>query len=222
MIYGDKIWEKLFASKEWGKYPPEEVIRYYFFVSNQLGEKNIKALDIGSGKGACSWFLKKGCAEVTAFEGAPAGLKSTNKVALEFNVKDEISLLHGDITEPKNYINSKFELLLDNYALYSNEENKIKRALEEYYDLTAQSGFFLMNCFGEKTTGFGSGKQLSDNTWIDISNGIMKERGIVTWFTKKRLFDSFQKIGFSISYYENILIERNQNIIEKHSICFKK
>jgi len=222
MIFGDKIWEELFSSKEWGKYPPEEVIRYYFFVSNQLETKNIRALDIGSGKGACSWFLKKGCANVTAFEGAPAGLKNTNKLVSEFNVNGKIDLLHGDITEPKNYLNNKYELLLDNYSLYSNEENKIKSALIQYYDLTAPSGFFLMNCFGQRTTGFGLGKQISDNTWTEISNGIMTERGIVTWYTKKRLFHIFQKIGFSISYYENILIERDGNIVEKHNICLKK
>ena len=32
--FGDPVWEKLFQ-KGWGKYPPEEVVRFYFRLKNE-------------------------------------------------------------------------------------------------------------------------------------------------------------------------------------------
>ncbi len=220
--FGNKIWEELHSARTWGKYPPEEVIRSFFFAKKKLNMADLKALDIGCGIGACSWFLRKECDEVTAFDGSPSGLKNVPDLAKEFNVNENITLLLGDIIKPLEYINSEFDIILDNYSLYANPEEEIINALEGYYEISSDAGCFLLNCFGERTTGFRTGKQLSDHTWTDITEGNLQDRGVVTWFTRDRLNNIFNNIGFSVSYYENILENRNGVLIEKHITCLTK
>jgi len=221
-IYGNSVWEELYSSKDWGKYPPEEVIRFYYFASRKLKNNALAALDIGCGKGACTGFLRKGSENVTAFDGAPSGLESIYKLANEFGVKNSIDLVHGDIMFPKKFINNKYDILLDNYSLYSNYEEQIINALKDYYDIMKSPSYFLMNCFGEKTTGFGLGEQISRNTYTDIPIGVMKQRGVVTWFSKRRLLEVLGDIGYIVSYYENILYEQNGDLTEKHITCLQK
>lgn len=69
---------------------PEEVIRFFMRAREELGCFRIKALDIGCGMGACSWFMAKEGAIVTALDGAPSGIKNVNKLAKEFCIETEI------------------------------------------------------------------------------------------------------------------------------------
>ena len=79
-IFGNKIYEKNFKNNWGGKYPSEEVIRFYNYVKNIVNKKLI-GLDIGCGRGACAWFMAKEGMLVTAFDGAPSGLNKVNTLA---------------------------------------------------------------------------------------------------------------------------------------------
>lgn len=207
-VYGDKIWEKLFSTREWGKYPPEYVIRWFFWAKEKIKHTPIRALDIGCGIGACSWFMRREGAEVTAIDGSMSGLKKVNNLAQSFGVNNDIDTIHGDITQPLTYLTGQYDLLLDNAALYSNEEDKIYCALRDYRNLMSKNGFFLMNCFGEETTGYRTGRELSEHTYTDV-DGVFKERGIITFFTRDRLSEILENLNYRIVYYEDLLENRN-------------
>jgi len=141
--FGDKIWDELFATRGWGKYPPEEVIRFFLRAKKDLNKPVIKALDIGCGTGACSWFMRKEEVKVTAFDGAPAGINNVSKLAEEFGVFTDFTLLLGDITKPQSHIDSRFDIMLDNYSLYANSEKDIHNALKGYFELLYDGGSLL-------------------------------------------------------------------------------
>jgi cyclopropane fatty-acyl-phospholipid synthase-like methyltransferase len=220
-IYGDKIYEHQFSTRGWGRYPPEEVIRFFMRARKELGCFRIKALDIGCGMGACSWFMAKEGAIVTALDGAPSGIKNVNKLAKEFCIETEIEIVHGDITKPKSFLNTTYDILLDNYALYSNPEKHTINGFREVFDLMKAGGFFLTCCFGKKTTGFGTGKQLSKNTFTNIK-GILSTGGVQSFFSRDDLNSIFSDIGYQMQYYENILEDRNGELVEKHITCLRK
>ena len=54
----DDQWETLFASRAWGRYPPEELVR---FVARSFGDApdraSVRILELGCGPGANVWFL---------------------------------------------------------------------------------------------------------------------------------------------------------------------
>ena len=56
----DPVWEEVFRAQEWGKYPPEYVIR---FVARSFygapDRKAVRLLDLGCGPGACTWYMAR-------------------------------------------------------------------------------------------------------------------------------------------------------------------
>jgi len=220
-VYGDKIYEQQFSTRVWGKHPPEEVIRFFMRAKKELGYSDLKALDIGCGTGACSWFMAKEGAIVTGIDGAPSGIEKVNKLASEFGVKATIKVVHGDITRPKEFLNNTYDIMLDNYALYSNKEAQTVNGFRELFDLLKVGGFFLTCCFGKKTTGYGTGKKLSKNTFTNIE-GKLSNGGVQSFFSRDELNHLFCNIGYRIYYYENIIEDRNGELVEKHITCLSK
>ena len=220
-IYGDNIYEKQFSIREWGKYPSEEVIRFFMYAKGKLVSTEIKALDLGCEIGACSWFLAKEGAIVTAMDGAPSGLNKVKKLSKEYGIDKGISTVHGDITTPKTFIKQKFNVILDSYALYSNIEDHTIKGYKECYDLLENDGFFLTCCFGKTTDGFGTGKKVSENSYTNIK-GVLSNGGVQSFFSKEDLTRIFKDVGFNVEYYENILEDRNGEVVEKHITCLTK
>ena len=220
-IYGDKIYEKQFSVRGWGKYPSEEVIRFFMRSKERLDSTKIKTLDLGCGIGACTWFMAKEGAVVTAMDGAPSGLKKVKKLANEFGVDDNITIVNGDITRPRTFIESTFNIILDSYALYSNKENKTINGYKECFEILEDDGFFLTCCFGKKTDGFRAGKKISDNTYTNIK-GSLSNGGVQSFFNREQLNNILIDIGYHIEYCENIIEDRNGEIIEKHITCLSK
>ena len=75
-----------------------------------------------------------------------------------------------------------------------------------------------MNCIGEKTSGYGTGVQLSKNTFTDVE-GALEGRGVVTWYNRVRLNNLFDDIGFKVVYTEDNIEKQGQVLIEKLITC---
>jgi len=224
-VYGDKVWENLFSTRDWGKYPPEEVIRFYMRAKSLINKKITEVLDIGCGIGACTWFIANEGSEVTAIDGSPSALMKLEETIDKFHTcKSRVHPILGDITYPKKFIkkNKTFDLLLDNYSLYANTYKKIINAYYYYYCLLKNDGFFLTNCFGLETTGFKTGKKLSSYTYKNVSEGLLQMKGIVTFWDRDILNHLFEDIGYKIVYTERILEERQGVKVEKLITCLSK
>ena len=109
--FGDKIYEKQFSTIGWGKYPSEEVIRFFMYAKNRINHELI-ALDIGCGIGSCSWFMAKEGAIVTAMDGSPSGLDMINEVSRNFGITENC--------EKIPMCNTSNPFLLNNACISSN------------------------------------------------------------------------------------------------------
>jgi len=215
--YGDPVWEKIFSLKNWGKYPPEEVIRFIMYTKNYFRRKKLLCLDIGCGIGACTWFIAKEIGRVLAMDGSKSALHNLKNEIKEFNIDlENIELVHGNILFPKNYLKDSFDILVDNYSLYCNSTVNIREAYLQYYDLLNKGGLFITNCFGKKTTGFNTGIKINNNTFKNLREGVLKNRGISTFWDREELNNMFREIGYQIVNIENIIENRNGVFIEKH------
>jgi len=92
----DPVWEQIFASQSWGKYPPEALIRFiarnYYKAPDR---KRISILEVGCGPGACVWYMAREGFSVTGIDGSPSALRQANDLLK----KDQLSaeLLAGDV-----------------------------------------------------------------------------------------------------------------------------
>lgn len=218
-FYGDGIWEKIFSSRGWGRYPSEESIRFFMYAKNKTGKAAPAVLDIGCGKGALSWFMSKEGASVTAMDGAPSGVKAVAQTAAEFGVSKEIKTICGDITEPEKFVENCFDILVDHYSICHNPMPRILNAYKNYYELLNDNGYFLTCFFGLGTTEFGSGMKVSrSGSFCDQSDGA----GIVSLNSMESNVSMFEDIGFKIEYKERVIIDRGDSQIEKIIICLRK
>lgn len=72
----DPIWETIYRTQEWGKYPPEELIRFiarnYYAVSQRAA---VKILDLGCGTGAATWYLAREGFSTYGIDASPTAIK---------------------------------------------------------------------------------------------------------------------------------------------------
>src|SRR5580698_5080821 len=81
----DPVWEAIFRSKSWGKYPPEHVIRFVarsFFTAEDRSK--VKLLEIGCGPGANVWFMAREGFSVCGIDGSATAIeRATKRLATE-------------------------------------------------------------------------------------------------------------------------------------------
>lgn len=220
--YGDKIWNELFSSREWGKYPSEEAVRFFMRSRKILGKDSPKVLDLGCGSGAVSWFMAREGGNVTAMDGAPSGLEGVGKLAKRMGVDSGIKTVLGDITEPEKFTSGPFDIIIDHYSLCHNPREKIEKAISSLFALLNPGGFLLSCCFGEKTTGFGNGDCVSGKTYSNVKKGNLENRGVITFFTLEDREKLFSDAGFKLEYFERITQERQNGVDEKLVNCLRR
>src|SRR5262249_61470196 len=76
----DPVWEDIFRSSDWGKYPPEELIRFvarnYFRAPDR---KQVKILEVGCGTGANVWFAAREGFDAYGIDGSPTAIRKAEQ-----------------------------------------------------------------------------------------------------------------------------------------------
>jgi SAM-dependent methyltransferase len=167
----DPVWEGIFSSREWGRYPAEELIRFvarnFFSVTDRSATR---VLEVGSGPGANLWFLAR--------EGfAPYGIDgSSTAVALSRHRLDTEcpgwsarsgggEVVTGDITRLP-WPEACFHAVIDSEAVYCNDFEDSCRIYGEMHRVTRTGGKLFVRTFACGTWGEGTGRQLGPRRFI--------------------------------------------------------
>src|SRR5438105_645758 len=72
----DPVWEDIFKSQPWGRYPGEDLIR---FVARNFykapSRSSVRILEVGCGPGANLWYMAREGFSVFGIDGAPTALE---------------------------------------------------------------------------------------------------------------------------------------------------
>jgi cyclopropane fatty-acyl-phospholipid synthase-like methyltransferase len=214
------MWEEIFSNSGWGRYPSEEAVRFFMRSKKILSIPHPRALDLGCGEGACSWFMAKEGARVTAMDGAPTGLRKTKELAATFGVQKKITTILGDITCPQRYLPAQpYDIILDHYALYANPKSTIEHALQKIHGLLKPSGLFLFCCFGSRSVNCGLGEKVNGGTMKKVNKDF--ECGESSFFTRSEVNRLLKKTGYRIEYSEDSIQKRKGTVIEKLVTCVR-
>lgn len=172
----DAIWEKLFSRQEWGKYPPECVVRFVatnFYHSSERGK--IHLLDAGCGPGACTWFMAREGFRVAGIDGSPSAISRARQ-------RLESEALHADLKvgdyTSLPWPDGCFDGVIDNASFYANLVADWHQAVNEVCRVLKPGGLFFTTSFTEKTWGFRTGEEIEPGTFRDIPDGPLYERGL--------------------------------------------
>jgi SAM-dependent methyltransferase len=149
-VLGEKMawdpgWEELFQKHEWGKYPPEDLIR--FIAKNFYKYQNrdqISILEIGCGPGGNLWYLAREGFHAVGIDGSRTAIqKAQSRMAKEslfggFFVGDVVTL---------PFRNTIFDAVIDIECLYANTESDTRKILKEIHRVLKPGGKLFSKTF---------------------------------------------------------------------------
>lgn len=204
MATWDPVWERIFSTVSWGKYPPEPVIRGVMRAFSKVPERKlVNILDLGCGTGANTWFLAREGFSVAGIDGSPTAISLNRQRLLEDGLDADLRV--GDFTAVLPWSDGSFAMVIDNASLYANPLPAIQIAIDEAYRLCAPGGRFVSLSFTERTWGFGLGRPGQDpGAYSDITEGPLAGKGFVQFLTKaqiRTLFAKFSSVAIETTSY---------------------
>lgn len=207
-----QLWENIHANQEWGKYPSEQVVRFVARNYYNCVRKDIKILDFGCGAGANTWFLAREGFDVYAFDGAPSAVKR----AETYLQNEGCNSVHFKVLDGKslNYEEKFFDCVIDSACIYSNTRDNIIKMYQEVYRVLKQQGKIYSSCFGLETDGYLTSEELEVNTYNNIKEGVLANRGIAHFYSEQELYTILYDIGFRDIVIDKMLYTDNGNKVE--------
>ncbi len=191
-----KRWDDVFESRDWGRYPPEELIRFVARNCRDVPERSeVRFLEVGCGPGANLWFLCREGFTVAGIDGSDAAIaQARERLATEglVDTPDQVDLRRGNFASlPWN--DESFDVVFDIEAIYANEMATIRSCVAEIHRVLKPGGEFFGKMFGTKTTGFGTGDPIEGNTTRDPTEGPCAGFGLCHFFTEAELRELFRQ-----------------------------
>ena len=190
-------WDDKFSSREWGRYPPEDLVRFVGRNYKNAVRDRVSMLEVGCGPGANLWFLHREGYRVSGIDGSAAAVEIAQRRLLAENaglnpVEPDIRV--GNFASLP-WPDDSFDLVIDIFAIYANTSAVIEQTLAEVFRVLKPGGRFYSKMWGTGTTGFGQGQALDAHTFDAIPAGPCFDMGVSHFFDAAEIrqkFDAFE------------------------------
>jgi SAM-dependent methyltransferase len=171
----DPVWDAKFRVQEWGKYPPEHVIR---FVARNFyarpDRKAVRLLDLGCGPGANTWFMAREGFSVSAIDGSPTAIEQLTARLKKEGLTADARI--GDFTSLP-WEDGTFDGAVDNAALCTNPWPAARLAVAEVARVLKPGGVFCSAHFTDRCWGYGSGEEIEPGGFRELTEGPIAHLG---------------------------------------------
>lgn len=193
-----EYWEKIFSSRGWGAYPPEELVRFIARRFGQAADKaGVRVLEIGCGPGPNIWYLVREGLSVAGIDGSATAIRQAGDRLLAEKLPHQpprVDLRIGNFASLP-WQDASFDAVVDLEALYSNPLVTIKASIGEIKRVLVPGGVFFGKMFGAPTTGSDSGETIEPGTRRKPTAGPCSGNEIAHFFTREELNGLFSAFG---------------------------
>ncbi len=167
----DPVWESVFSSQAWGKYPGEDLIR---FVARNFYSRpdrsQVRFLEAGFGTGTNLWYLAREGFAASGIEGSPtAAAIARERLDAEcpgWNAAPrKAELVVGDLVK-MDWEEQQFDGLIDSEAVYCNDFEESCRVYAELHRVARPGGKLFVRTFATGTWGDGIGTQIGPRRFV--------------------------------------------------------
>lgn len=188
----DSGWDNLFKRKEWGKYPPEELVRFvgrnYYGVADR---RKIRFLDLGCGPGANLWYLAREGFQVDGVDGSAVALAQAKQRLSMENLR--AGLHHCDVAK-LDFEEATFDCIIDIECVYANSLSDSRKIIAEAHLALKPGGLMFSKTFATGTSGDGTGRRVEGepNTYLELEDSpLHSEYGLIRFTAEKEIADLY-------------------------------
>lgn len=204
----DPIWETVFSSSAWGRYPNEDLIRFMarnFYHSKDRSK--VRVLEMGCGNGSNLWYLAKEGFNVTGVDGSQMAITLAQR-----RLKEEGNIaqcLVGDVSNLAAMFGpAEFDAVVDVACLQCNRYEGVRAIIRQCQRILRPGGRMFSLILSRGTWGEKTGREVEPSTYTDIPEGPLKDRGLNHFFSREEIDDLWQafpvrKIEYVVRSYEN-------------------
>lgn len=220
------IWESIFAQREWGKYPPVELVKIATNFARSKSER-IACLELGPGAGANAYLLQDLFDDYAAIDISKSAIRQLrNRIDPK---KKSLDLKVGCFSTLP-WPNEHFDFVCDNLSIYANKKKLIEITLNEVARVLKNDCLFYSRIWGLNCHGLNSGIEIEKNTFDNLIDGPCAEFGISHFFdldeiveTYSNFFDINQIIEIqSSSFFPGIDFKKREQIIQEYIVISSK
>lgn len=216
----EALWNNIFSSREWGKYPAESLIRFVARNFYNSSRANIKILEIGCGTGANIWYLAKEGFDTYGIDHSNVGIGIANKRLISEGLEAHLSV--GDVVN-LDYENEFFDAVIDCECVYANNLESSRKILLEINRVLKNGGSFYSRTFAEDMF---IGKPLvkhSDFEYDEIQQGSLAGKGFTRLIDQNGIKDLYGNI-FNVISVDTLKYSNNnqEDIVSEYIVISKK
>ena len=175
-------WEQVFASRAWGRYPSEDLVRFMARRYGSLTDRGgVRVLEIGCGPGANLWYLAREGYSVAGIDGSPTAIEHAARRQREERIAAEFDVRVGDFAVLP-WRDASFDAVIDIEALSANRLETISAAISEIRRVLKPDGVFFGRMFGTQTTGCGTGRAIERNGFTCPTDGPCAGQDVAHFF----------------------------------------
>jgi SAM-dependent methyltransferase len=198
----NRVWDEIFRSRPWGKYPKEELIRFvarnYYQVPDR---KAVRFLDLGCGYGSSAWYLAREGFTVDGIDGSAVVIDLLRQRLDGEGV--DATLAVGDIIDLP-YPKETFDCVIDVGCLTCNGPDETRRILDGVFECLKPGGRLFSFTPTDRCWGAGCGQQVAKHTYRDVTEGPFSNTGISRFSSEAQIRDLYSRFGdlrFELSEY---------------------
>lgn len=206
-------WDRIFTDHEWGRYPPEELIRFiasHYYKFNP--RSSVSILEVGCGPGANIWYLAREGFSAFGIDGSTVAIERAEQRLLKEGLNAELNV--ADVMKIP-YPDDFFDAVIDIECIYANSMADSQIILNEIKRVLKPGGRFFSKTFSTGTFGDGNGIRLEgeERTYVKIYKGALKNGyGIIRFNSEDDIHDLYSI--FTIESIDYIIRSENNRKYE--------
>ena len=198
----DPTWQKMFETRKWGKYPPEELIRFVAQSFYSARDRNsVKIIELGCGPGANIWYLAREGFAAHGIDGSTAAIALAKRRLQSEKLLADLKV--GDITALTEHYgrNPQFDAVIDVCCIQHNRNADIKRIFDQIDVVLRPGGKLFAMMLAVGSYGSETGMEIEADTRAGITEGPLKGVGLSHFFTLDEVRNLFKHYtGLRIEY----------------------
>ncbi len=188
----EPVWDDIFASRSWGTYPSESLIRFiarnYY---NAPDRKKVKILDLGAGTGANTTYLAREGFDTYAIDGSAVAVDIIAQKLKKESL--EASLASGDIRNLP-YADNSMDCIVEINCVMCNNFDNSKKIIQHAVSKLKPGGRFFSMCAKEGSWGDGLGEKIEEATYKDAEEGPYAHMGTVRFLKRDQIQELFSPL----------------------------